>query len=542
MIAVRASLSLSRWSWGERTVASTQDSSNRSAGRLWASPLFVIAAISILGAVTGWILSVVNGSNTGVTIFSNMTTLLASSLISFLFTAQSERNQFSKDIEKFADFSRRRMTLLANNLGSLTIEIKSIETNDETKRLVSYTLRNLSQDARASVRDIEEMSGLLVDDGVGSRGDSDEPDATSVDPEANPIPAEGVLFSCMSCGHSASIELGIQPGSTRHTVCTKCKSRLSVHRLSGGTYKVVLARRGAENSSDDLRKRLSPYADKTEANASLSSRAPPSVRDAVSVPAASSTEAKEAAVPEPEPLEAVQDAPDTDAPPTKINGFFPCARCSNKIVYKALSNSTEVRKPCFSCFGVNTLDMLTGQVSVDISRRPVYIPTLDIPDMSCRTCQSIFKTQKFRAGDNGELICCFQCNTIYLAEKDKKTSLLYVCPTSGCNNSLRFKFSEAKPVSRQFCFECFKRYSYDGRTQIVEFVEDLSVPALTVGEFEASGSTCPHCSAPSAGRYSLNSRDQRLSVCWSCKNIFELKVEAQPLEKPRGWWRRPSVP
>jgi hypothetical protein len=450
-------------------------------------PLFVLTAVALLAAIVALVVAAGQPDSASFTLISNIIVFLASGLMSYLITHSNERQQFSQELAKLAEFSRRRVGILSANLTSLTEEISNIQTLEEIKRLVMYTLLNLGQDARASVKDIEDMVGITLpapkSEDVTTTPDLvalPEPPASTSAPTPILAPAQDfITYNCTVCGYSNSSPLGSEQGATKHATCTNCHSRLFLHRLADGAYRVV--------RRDE--KRLSTYA--------------------ISRPLEAST------------AEATW--------PRKVHPYFSCPRCQHHISYSDLPDQAVIEKPCFSCLSVVSYDKTRDTARVIREKTPAYIDSIDVDTIECNSCGTIFSPKVFRTVDGRRFICCFNCNQLYFQKQDEKVAIEKKCVTPSCGNTITFKVSEKEPQARQFCFECMNRFSYDRGTDQMKWVEKLKVPKLTFREFAQRGKTCPHCNSPATGRTTRNSRGQRLSICWNCKNVFELVSLSEPV-------------
>jgi DNA-directed RNA polymerase subunit RPC12/RpoP len=469
----------------------------------WRHPLVWIALISFGGAVVGLIASAFQPT-VAITFLSSLLTLIASSLISHLITYSSERRQFSRHLAKFSAFAKRRVNILCTDLNLLSIEIEVTPDLKEAKRIVQYALKNLEQDARASVRDIEEMRRIDEDDKdeelvllsqppipasnqIAVEVPSPIPEAdTSDEGETQSTQADGkVSYKCPNCGYSNTANLPPARGSTAHTTCVNCRARVLLHRLAAGAIRVV----------DPAKKGAKPAVSKQRSLMQLFSPGPkPSV--VAPVPTASM------------------------AP--QVQDSFVCPRCQYHVRFSAPSDQRIVEKPCFSCLSVISFDRHDRVGALVSSKRPVYVDSIDAGSMTCLTCQKDFYPRIFKTPDGKRFVCCFSCNTIYLPTEYRKTAIERTCPTDGCNNAVTFKLAENDEETRQFCLNCMSRLLYRRTTDDVSVIEKLDVPQLTFEAFHAGGGVCPHCNSLASGKYTRNSRGQKLSICWNCKKVFEL--------------------
>ncbi len=406
-------------------------------------------------------------------------------------TYNHERQQFAQDRAKLSDFAGRRVEILSANLNSLTAEIEQIETIAETKRIVQYTLRNLAKDAELSVRDIEDMGRVeetsaaepagpqllpIPDDappreGLGSISPSQELAQSS---------EEAITFNCARCGVSNSTTMSLSAGATKHAVCTSCEARVIVHRMAAGKYRVV----------DPSRGRLS--------NVAAASR----------------------------PV--TYNLPITVEEPAETHGSYACPRCQNRITYLVRQNQRTVERPCFSCFAVSEYDRVLRTAKLMHERKPVYLETLHAEEMDCVNCGRVFSPKIYHNEEGREVACCFSCNTIYRPKSELKRVVEKPCATENCSGTVAFKVSDTDVESRQFCFECLTRQLLRIEEDTVSVIEVLSVPRISLVEFAADGNKCPHCREITSGRYKMNTKGQRLSICWHCKNIFEIERDALP--------------
>ena len=437
-------------------------------------PLVLITMIALGGA--GWALITsgnVGGSNPSDETLSNIIVFLASGLLSYFITYANERRQFLQDMEKLASFSRRRVDLLSESLLSLAEEVANVPTVEEAKRIVVYTLRNLEQDARASVADIEDMGGiphqepptLAVPDSP-AQPDSGEPIATSI------------WYNCINCGFSNAATLDAAKGATQHVVCSNCRTRLFLHRLGNGEYRVV----------DPTRNRLSDYA--------RASPAPPSSGGAG--PAATA----------PSPAQTQKES-------------FNCPRCQNTISFSAPPDRRYIEKPCFSCISVVQFDRATSTAREITARHTKYLESIDIKELDCPDCGFHFKPRQITSDSGRRITWCPNCSSIFLSAKDAKIPIVKKCPTPDCDNEITFKMSGTETHSKMFCLECASRVMYKRDDDEAQVIEQLNVIQTTQEDFANAGSVCPHCKHPASGRYKNTSRGRKLSICWNCKDVFE---------------------
>jgi hypothetical protein len=451
----------------------------------WRHPLILLAGAAGVFAIISLIVSATRPDYLSITLLSNIIVFIASGLLSYIITQTNERRQFAEELGKLADFSRRRVNILSENLTSLTEEIRGITAVDEIKRLVGYTLGNLEQDARASVRDIEGIGGIVsiaqVDDGPILQIAPQPEDAPPVE-IVSTAPAEQQVFcNCPKCGYSNATFLSTAPGSTRHVTCSNCESRWLVHRLAGGTYRVV----------NPYQKRLSNFAI-----------------------APSPATARPHGFPEP-----TAEGAATATASSELDSFV-CPRCQGQIPYRPGADRV-IEKPCFSCLAVASYDRELKIARLVQDKRPIYLDRLATETMECHSCHTIFRPRVYSSNSGKQFICCFRCNAIYLEKSQRKQEIELRCPTDGCNNIVSFRVKEGEHQARQFCMECFSRLLYDRETGQATLIEKLTVPSVKRLAFAANGSACPHCGQLASDRYKVNSRGQRISICWSCKNIFE---------------------
>jgi hypothetical protein len=433
-------------------------------------PLVIITGIALLGAIGALIVAAQQPANLATTLLSNVIVFIASGLLSYFITFANNRKVFLKEIEKLATFSRRRVDLLSESLLSLAQEVGNIPTAHEAKRIVVYTLRNLEQDARASVRDIEGLGGIAFDD---------EPLMSPEQPaDASPVSGETtVSYNCVACGYSNSANLDLVAGSTRQVSCGNCRRTLNLHRLRDGGYRVV----------NPARSRLSDFA----STSPISDQQP--------------------------------DSPEPAAPPaaSPVKESFACPRCQNRVTFSALPSQRFIEKPCFSCMTVSSYDRARSVARLVPDKKPLYIESLEVEQIDCTVCGVVFKPRLFSTADELRLACCFNCNTIYLEEKNRKRIEKKSCPSQGCGNVVSFKVSDGQQFAPQVCLECQCRLSYDVVSDEVYVAEKLDIPRVARDQFIADGQRCPHCTQPTSAGFSRNSCGQSLSICWGCKNVFE---------------------
>jgi hypothetical protein len=467
----------------------------------WRHPLVWVSAISFAGAILGLVASAFQPS-VAITFFSSLLTLIASSMISHLITYSSERRQFARHLAKFSAFAKRRVNILCTDLNLLSAEIEHTPDLEDAKRIVQYALKNLEQDARASVRDIEEMRRIDEDDKDEEQAlliSTVPPSGTQIGVQTTSLITEKsisrhgeiqstqhdgqVSYTCPNCSYSNAASLAPDRGSTTHTTCANCRTRVFLHRLAAGAIRVVdPANKGAKSAVSKQRfgMQLSPQG----VNASL--------------------------------------APAAGSASTQIHDSFRCPRCQYLIRFGASSDERTVEKPCFSCLSVVSFDRRTRVTTLVIGKRPIYVNSIDMDRMTCVTCQKDFYPRIFKTPEGKKFVCCFACNTIYLPSEYIKTAIEKTCPTEGCGSLVIFKLGQTDSEGRQFCFNCMKRLLYRRDTDDVVVAEELVVPRVTFRDFRASGGHCPHCNSLASGRFTSNSRGQKLSICWHCKNVFEL--------------------
>lgn len=432
-------------------------------------PLVLITAVAIVGAFTALRLGAQDPKNSSTSLLSNVVVFIASGLLSYFITYANDRRQFLEDLEKLARFSRRRLDLLSENLLSLAQEVSNVPTAEEAKRIVGYTLRNLEQDARASVRDIEAIGGIPVDESVVT--------TITVEPPAASGGTAGdvsITYTCPTCGYSNGGTLGVEKGSTRHVQCANCRTRISLHRLEDGNFRVV----------DQTRSRLSDFAN----------------------PRVHSDE---------------QIALKARGSRSSVRESFECPRCHRDITFTAPADQRIIERPCFSCLAVAAYDRDRNSTRLISQKRPHYIPSLEVPNLTCEVCDLSFLPRKHESAAGREFVCCFGCNTVYLANSERKETIEKECPTSDCGNMVMFRMSEGEEQARQFCLDCTSRLLYSRPSDTVQIIEKLSVPQIDYLEFVRGGRACPHCGRTASSKFKVNRHGQRLSICWECKDIFE---------------------
>jgi hypothetical protein len=111
-------------------------------------PLGPLIWISFGGAVFAVVIAAIYQQNLIFTVLSNVIVLISSSLYAYKLTHDSERAKFIEEKNRLANSSRRRVNTLSDELLSLSEEIRNITDNDELRRIVTFTLRNLEQNAR----------------------------------------------------------------------------------------------------------------------------------------------------------------------------------------------------------------------------------------------------------------------------------------------------------------------------------------------------------------------------------------------------------
>src|SRR5262249_30015433 len=104
-------------------------------------------------------------------------------------------------------------------------------------------------------------------------------------------------------------------------------------------------------------------------------------------------------------------------------GAFKCPRCQNEIAFTASLSQRTIEKPCFSCLAVVFYNRDRQSTNLVSAQRPLYIDSIDRESMECMNCHTVFVPH---------FICCFKCNTIYLARSDMKSTIERPCPTPGC--------------------------------------------------------------------------------------------------------------
>lgn len=463
----------------------------------WRHPLATFAAG---GAALAILVSTVHPDAAAFAFVSNIFTLVASSLISHLITYSNERKQFSKHLTKFADVAKRRVDMLCTDLNRLSIEISETPDLKESKRVVQYALKNLEQAAKASVHDIDEIRRIEEDDEVPPRSDQLVAPPTSTDRQSEPIeptvgvplgppsnndapPAlaqteEKVIYTCPNCGYSNTGLLGFTQGLTKHVNCANCRTRLLLHRVARGGYKLIDPNRRALVNSENTK----------------SSRHQANNLQAIGAGAAESS----------------------------VEGNFACPRCQHRIAFRASADQRIIERPCFSCLEVVSFDRRDNVAKLLGDRERRYIDSIDIETMECLNCHKEFLPHLFKTTDGKPFIYCFACNTVYLQRSLLKVPTKKSCPTTGCENVVTFKLGGAESTARQFCFECMSRLLYNKETDEVTVLESLDLPKLALDEFYSNGQACPHCQQPTSGRTTTNSRGQRLCICWTCKGAFEL--------------------
>jgi hypothetical protein len=299
--------------------------------------------------------------------------------------------------------------------------------------------------------------------------------------------------------------LATSPGSTQHVECANCRTRLILHRLAKGTYRVV-------NPAKPRRK----FSPNKALPVETSRSEPASPESSFHIPG---------------------EAPLGQRGGSRIHESFLCPRCKHRIGFTASPDQRVVEKPCFSCLSVVSYDRRDGIATDIVEKKPIYLASLDSTrQMKCVTCHKEFVPRILKAEDGKELICCFSCNTIYLPNIYKKTSIEKECPSSGCANTVTFKIHEKDGETKQFCLECMSRLLYNRATDHVSVLEKLTVPQIAYEDFDSGGRLCPHCHNSASGRHVMNSRKQKLSICWNCKNVFELvyKASVVPLRRTDG--------
>jgi DNA-directed RNA polymerase subunit RPC12/RpoP len=481
----------------------------------WHHPLTWISGIAFVGAILAIIVAAFVPGSGPIAFLSNVLTLIASSLISHLITYSNERKQFAQHLAKFSAFAKRRVDILCTDLNLLSIEIERTPDHLDAKHIVQYALKNLEQDARASVQDIDDMRRLDQDDDNPSSEQS-PPLINQQLAETPPLlqlgtqlatAEEKVIYSCPHCGYSNTGVLPTKTGSTQHVECANCRTRLLLHRLAKGEYRVVNPARARAKLST---KRTS-FPQPSRSEELISAPLPPPVSEAASSPI--------------NPVDA------------QIHESFLCPRCKYRIGFSTTPDQRVVEKPCFSCLSVVSYDRRDRTAVVLAERRPVFVASLDdTHNMKCVVCQNEFRPLIRKATDGKKLICCFSCNTIYLPDIYRKSLVDRACPSPGCGNTIRFKINQNDEEARQFCFECMNRLLYKRSGDEVTISEKLVVPQITVENLDNEGVLCPHCHNPASGRHTINSRKQKLSICWNCKNVFELvyKTSVIPLRRTDG--------
>lgn len=458
----------------------------------WGHPLTWIAAIAFLSAIFAIIVFSYDPNSTSIALLSSILTLIASSLISHLVTYSQERKQFSVHLAKFSAFAKRRVDILCTDLNLLSIEITETEDLKEAKRIVLYALKNLEQDAKASVQDIDDMRKIDEDDDLQTTRLLIPPstlDSKAPDISIQPAIEEKVIYTCTACGYSNTASLKIAQGSTRHVECANCRTRQILHRLARGLIRVV-STRALDGTSNKRASSVEVFSPEQPSNTTEN----------------------------PESVEGQQ-----------IQDSFLCPRCQHRIRFTAYSDQRTIERPCFSCLSIIAYDRRDRAARIIRDKKPHYFDAIDdTVEFTCTNCQKQFFPRLMKTEDGKQLFCCFSCNSIYLPSMYRKKVIEKTCPTLSCGNTIGFKIDDANARSHQFCFECMSRLEYDRATDEVSIVEKLYVPKITDGGFKDNGTTCLHCHHLTSGRYTRNSRGQRLSICWSCKNVFEF-IDSEPV-------------
>lgn len=456
---------------------------NHSDRRQTVSIIWLLAIASTAGAVASIYLSWTGQLDGVAGLGSDLLIFISTVLISYLITNNNERARFEKEMQKLANFSRRRVDLTTANIEALSNELPEIDDLQEMHRLVAFTLRNLAADSGASLKEIEEMGYVDSDD----TEDAYQPKITlprRPQSEGSPIqggdgPSAQATFNCVNCGSENSTDLKLHPGTTKVVECENCGNALNVHRLGNGGTKVV--NRWANRSSGVVR--------------SYQRRPNQLFR---------------------RPAQPVHFEPNiVDAH---------CPRCGNAISFPGNLNKVVEDRFCFHCQANVTHDQSTGEVSTGKPYDEKHLQDMPSGRFHCE-CGLEF-SPSFRTTDEGEkFFCCLSCHSIYKSAAYEKEIVQRECISDGCSNTLKFKVDPATNTGKQICYECKSRLEYDSSDDSMRVIEVLDIPKLRRSEFLAGGSICPKCNDTAGSQTLQNSSGEKFHMHWGCKYPFQLLDE-----------------
>ncbi len=456
---------------------------NQSDRRQTISIIWLLAIASTAGAIASIYLSWTGKLDGVAGLGSDLLIFISTVLISYLITNNNERARFEKEMQKLANFSRRRVDLTTANIEALSNELPEIDDLKEMHRLVAFTLRNLAADSGASLKEIEEMGYVDSDDSEEAyKPKIIIPRKPSTEEQVDLVsegPSGSVTFSCASCGSENSTDLKLHPGTTKVVECKNCGNALNVHRLGNGETKVV--NRWANRSSGV-------------------------VRSYHNVPKTMYRRV----------------AQQVHFDPTPVNAN--CPRCGNSVHFPGNPNKVIEDRFCFGCQANVTHDQASGEVGLGKPYEVKLLENLSVGRFHC-DCGLEFSPTIRKTDEDEEFFCCLSCHSIYKSDAKAKQIVQRKCASDGCENDLTFKVDPTTKSGKQVCYECKSRLEYDENEDSVRVIEVLDIPKLQRSEYLAGGSICPKCEEPAGSQTLQNAAGEKFHMHWACKYPFQLLDE-----------------
>lgn len=453
--------------------------SNRGDNKFRINIIWLLAFVASIGAVASIILSY-NGQFTGIAgLFSDLLIFIATVLVSYLITNNNERARFEKEMQRLANFSRRRVDLTTANIEALSNELPEIDDLREMHRLVAFTLRNLAADSGASLKEIEEMGYVETEEAPATARPQiaiPRRNESLVDQAAKSSSVETeVSFNCTSCGIADTTSLREAPGTTKAVECKNCGVYLNVHRLGDGNTKVVSQ---WSNRSSGVGRSTSVISDHR-----------------------------------------ARDVRTVKVIPRSIDAS--CPRCGNIVDFRGKYSRVVDDRFCECCRANVLHNQETGEVFLGPPYEEKFLSHLPDGRFHCDCGQEFLPD--FKESDNGNAyFVCFSCHTIYGSRDAAKAVVRRPCPTEDCENSLTFKVDAESGEGKQICYNCKKRVQYDRQEDRVSIVEELTIPTVQRSEWLDGGSLCPHCGKPAGQTTLTNGQGEKFHMHWDCKYPFQI--------------------
>ena len=217
---------------------------------------FCVAA-AILGIGFGYFTP-----NTGTNVLKDFLIFSAGCGVAYVFAAASARASTNQRIRSLCNRSVQRLGLTASHARGAARSIREhIFDQNHALALVATQLDSLAEEAEVSIGDLEELAGdkisldplvagamRTIEDAVERAIPNDQAGVKKrilsaieaplrkleADVREVAIPRRGAAFACPQCGAALTADIGESIGSTVHTLCNRCASEMTVHRMADG--------------------------------------------------------------------------------------------------------------------------------------------------------------------------------------------------------------------------------------------------------------------------------------------------------------------